>query len=301
MRRRLLEGISVALGASALGAGLWTALNMAAMATVLPLHLDVSWIRLGGWGLAVLGAVAAAAAVTAPPSRATRAVLGALGAACLGGLAWSIAWSFEPDAAAVAFWAIAAIGGLAAAALAIRPWRAASIEGRGRAAALGLVAVAGLAWGGGVIEDFAEEHADQALPRRDLELRAAYPYSLEAAPGAMPAIVVDGAGRVGDVLELDGERFNVHASDALPLSPDDVARVRWIDAGEVVAVSIRIEGDARVLLDERGRARASQYDVLYADGAPVASVFHFGMEPGRLVLMGTERGALHAVYRRLTR
>lgn len=301
MKRRLLEGLSVVLGASALGAGLWTALNMAAMATVLPLHLDVSWIRLLGWALAAVGAVGAAAAVTSGPSVPSRAVLGILGAACLGGLAWSIAWAYEPDAAAIAFWAVVAAGGLASAALAINPWRAASLEGRARIAVLALTGLAGLAWGQGVIGDFADEQAAQTLPEHALELAAAYPLSLEAGPGEMPAVVVDGAGRTGDVLSFDGERFNVHRSDALRLARADVRRIRWVDTGEVVAVSIRVEGETRLALDERSRSRSSQYDALYVDGDPVSTVFYFGMEPGRLVLMGTDRAALHAVYRRLTR
>ena len=47
---------------------------------------------------------------------------------------------------------------------------------------------------------------------------------------------------------------------------------------------------------------AARHDhVLYVDGEPISTVFYFGMEPGRLVLMGTDRAALHAVYRRLAR
>lgn len=295
----MVEGLGVVLGASALGAGLWTALNMAAMATVLPLSLDASWIRLLAWGLAATAGVVAAAVVTSPPAVGGRAVLGVLGAACLAGLAWSVAWAYEVDALSLVFWIVMALGGLAAAALAIRPWRATSLEGRARVAVLAATGLAGLGWGQGVLTDFAEEHADQALPGHALELAAAYPYSLEADPGRMPTVIVDGAGQIGDVLSLDGERWNVHRTDALRLA--EVRRVRWVDMGEAVGVSIRVDGETRVALDERSRSRSSQYDVLYVDDEPVSTVFYFGLEPGRLVIMSRDRGALHAVYRRLTR
>jgi hypothetical protein len=106
---------------------------------------------------------------------------------------------------------------------------------------------------------------------------------------------------VGDVISLGGERWNVHASDALRLAPEDVHRVRWLDAGEVFGVTIRVGGPTRLALDERARQRSSQYDVLYADGEPLALVFHAGFEPGRLVLMDADRARLHRVYRALTR
>ncbi|MCB9598075.1 MAG: hypothetical protein H6719_35500 [Sandaracinaceae bacterium] len=175
--------------------------------------------------------------------------------------------------------------------------------GRARVVTAAVTGLASLGWGSATLWDFAEEHASQVLPAHQLELVAAYPYSLAPTgePGSMPAVVVDASGQPGDVIALGGEDWNVHRGDALSLSPTDVPRIRWIDAGEVVGISIRLEGEARAALDARSRSRSSQYDALYVDGEPLALVFYFGSEPGRLVLMDTDRAHLHQVYRRLTR
>lgn len=312
--RSVLSAIAVALGASALGVGVWTGATYAAMATILPLHLDVSWIHGTAWALALASALAAVALVAPPASSAKRGALGLLGVATLGGIGWTAATVYAPDGWSIAVLAIGGLGALAALVLAARPWPSAP-AGRPRAGALALALALALGWGQGILLDMVEEHRAQVLPPRALELRAAYPYAVEpiaeriegddgiaiVLPATMPSVVVDAEGRVGDVIALGGERWNVHASDALRLAREDVHRVRWLDAGEVFGVTIRVGGVTRLALDERARRRSSQYDALYADGEPLALVFHAGLEPGRLVLMDADRRALHRVYRVLTR
>ncbi len=311
--RGVLSAIAVALGASALGVGLWTGATYAAMATILPLHLDVSWIHGAAWALALAASLAAIGLVAPPASGAKRGALGLLGAAACVGIGWTASTVYAPDGWSIAVLAIGGLGALAALVLAARPWPSAP-AGRSRVGALVLALGLALGWGQGVLLDVVEEHRAQALPARALELRAAYPYSVEPleersegvdgiaiVPPAMPAVVVDAQGRVGDVISLGGEAWNVHASHALRLARSDVHRVRWLDAGDVFGVTIRVGGATRIALDERARRRSSQYDVLCADGEPLALVFHAGLEPGRLVLMDADRARLHRVYRVLTR
>ncbi len=208
----------------------------------------------------------------------------------------------SPPAALAAFVALGIAGAVGLAFAAPR------LSTNARALAAGMLVAAAIGLSLPSLRFAWEEYRDEELPRFTLELVAAYPYQLddrEEAPlddvRAMPAVVVDAEGRIGDVVSLGGERFNLHRGDSLRIDARDVRRVRWMDDGDGHPfISVRVAGAVRAQLIERARARSSQYDAVLIDGVPRSIYFHYVDMPGFLMLSDDDRGRLWHVYEALS-
>lgn len=230
----------------------------------------------------------------------SRAIAARIGAAAfaissLVALVWTLLYVYEPP-----IWIWTAIP-----AIALGVWLCArppmlEISRRARVAIVAVVLITVVSLGSTTIVDTWDEYRDQRFPEFTIDLVAAYPYDVPPAPGGMRAVVVDPEGRVGDVVELDGERFNLHRGDAMRIGSSDVRRVRWIEGEGHAFVSIRLADRAREAFTERARRRSSQYDAVLVNGEPVMLFFHI-MSDERLVLFGPDRAALRRVHAQLTR
>jgi len=193
--------------------------------------------------------------------------------------------------------------GVAVAAIVVK--RKAQPIRRTRRARLGLVGVAaGFALVLGVptfVETWAE-YQPQDLPEFTIELAAAYPYSVEHDPGNMPAVVVDANGDIGDIVDKDGQRFNVHHTDAVSFRSESVRRVRWYDAGDRGAyISLRVDRDVAARLRKRSLARMSMHDALFVNGRLVSVPLYQTVITDRLWLHDPNRAEQRRLYEMLTR
>lgn len=141
------------------------------------------------------------------------------------------------------------------------------------------------------------EYRPQELRSFRLELVAAYP--LREVAGEVPAVVIDRDGSVGEIIESRGQRFNLHRSDRLVITSDQVERVRWIDGAERPTISIRLDRDSAAALGHRSDRRISQFDALFLDGKLVGVPLYNDFVT-RLWYASPDRAAQRAFYQALT-
>jgi hypothetical protein len=125
------------------------------------------------------------------------------------------------------------------------------------------------------------------------------PTPSEVPEGGLRAVVVDSEGEIGDIVTLEGERYNLHRRDVLRMTEADVRRIRWFEDDEGAMITLRLSDGRWDEFDERVRRRASQFDVLLIDGEPVHTILHFGSSD-RLILWDRDRSGLRGIYERLT-
>ena len=167
-----------------------------------------------------------------------------------------------------------------------------------RALTVPLTVAACLAIGVPTLVETVAEYRPQELRSFRLELVAAYPLR-EVAEGEMPAVVIDRNGSPGEVIESDGHRFNIHRSDRLIITSDQVERVRWIDSDDAPTISIRLDRDTAAALGHRSNRRISQYDALFLDGHLVGVPIYNDLVT-RLWYASPDRDAQRAFYQALT-
>jgi hypothetical protein len=166
-----------------------------------------------------------------------------------------------------------------------------------RALALPLTVAACLAIGAPTLVETFAEYRPQELRAFRLELVAAYP--LRQVEGEMPAVVIDRDGSPGEIIESDGHRFNIHRTDRLVITSDQVERVRWIDGADAATISVRLDRDTAAALGHRSNRRISQYDALFLDGRLVGVPIYNDLVT-RLWYASPDRAAQRAFYQALT-
>jgi hypothetical protein len=223
-----------------------------------------------------------------------RALAGLHGAGCavvLGALVW-----LRPDGE----WApvhMIAFGAGVAAGVYVALGRGGAAAGS-RTLAVAVTGAVIIAVGGPTLVETAVEYRPQELRSFRLELVAAYPLR-EPAAGEMAAVVIDRYGSAGEIIESDGQRFNVHPRDRLVIESADVERVRWIDGPEGPTISVRVDRAAARALGHRSLRRISQLDALFLDGKLIGVPVYEDVVT-RLWYSDSDDAAMRGLYQALT-
>ena len=165
-----------------------------------------------------------------------------------------------------------------------------------RWAAAGAIAGAVLALGVPTLAETWQEARPQSLEPFRLDLVAAYWFQ----PERTHAVVIDGNGSPGEVIEYQGTRFNIHHSDELTIDSSQVRRVRWLDLGAKGAwLTIRLDSQQAAALRRRTIHRLGWRDALFVNHQLVAVVTYSDVMVGRLLLHLPDRARLRLIYRTL--
>ena len=155
--------------------------------------------------------------------------------------------------------------------------------------------VAAIALGGPTLIETHAEYRSQTLRPFTIELVAAYPAPAPAAPGEMPAYVVDATGSPGERVEYDGRTYYLHREDRVVIGSAQVRRVRLFEGG----LSIRVGADTARALRARSWSRMSQYDAIVVDGQLVSVPLYEAVITDRLWLADRDAAALARIYQLL--
>ncbi len=127
-----------------------------------------------------------------------------------------------------------------------------------------------------------------AKPGLALAICAAYFYE----PARTGAVVIDPAGKPGNIVEYRGGRFNIHKSDCLPI---EHPIIHWALDGDKAYVGL---GDSDAI-GARSEQRMSQYDALYAGDELLSISEYEGVMRDALWLSGTDIAAQRALFAKL--
>lgn len=168
-----------------------------------------------------------------------------------------------------------------------------------RALTVPLTVAACLAIGVPTLVESIAEYRPQELRSFRLELVAAYPLREVVRAGEMPAVVIDRDGSPGEIIESDGQRFNIHRTDRLVITSDHVERVRWIEGPDAPTISVRLDRATAAALGHRSNRRISQHDALFLDGKLVGVPIYNDLVT-RLWYASPDRAAQRAFFQALT-
>jgi len=118
---------------------------------------------------------------------------------------------------------------------------------------------------------------------------AAYPYE----PAKTGAVVIDGAGNPGDLVEFHGHTFNIHRDDCAVI---DHPIIHWSVDGERLFVGLG-DDDA---VGARSEHRISQYDAIYAGDEILSISLYEQVLRDVIWLVADDGAAQRKLYEKLT-